>query len=120
MKNDRIKLHRFLKGFDTPQNLTQGLELSELLRPIEQQEPQDDIHAYIKELHKVLSTNCLCQSEDYGGQIQANLRLNGYVKDKDDSEGVSFSLFFLDHPHQDCAASQCQWQDTQVHVLRTR
>ena len=111
-KQDRIKLLRSLEAFGKPERTALGSNLFELLGPGETQQEQDDYQAYIRALYTVLSAHCLCQRQDARREITANLRLNSCGRAEDDQDGVTFSLFFPDHPHQEDTNASCQWQDT--------
>ncbi|TDZ16268.1 hypothetical protein Cob_v010829 [Colletotrichum orbiculare MAFF 240422] len=119
-KQDRVKLHRFLKKFEGPHDDIQQPELSSLLQQAQMKEVQDDYQAYLRALYKTLALNCLCQQDDFHRRICVNLRLKNCDIDGKTLEGVRFGLFFLDHPHKHGSGGSCQWRDTQFCVVRKR
>lgn len=117
-KKDRESFLRLLKAFTKQKKEIVGPELSEL--DLAETTLQDDYQAYIRALYHSLSCYCSCSTEDGHKDITANLRLNGCCSPGDADDSVQFRLFFLDHPHRREVDGACQWQDTQVCVLRKR
>ncbi len=117
-KKDRESLLKLLNAFGKPKKDAPGPEFSEL-EPADTQE-QDDYQVYIRALYASLASHCLCARGDSRKEITANLRLNSCCTPGESAESVNFRLFFLDHPHYHGADGTCQWQDTQICVLRKR
>lgn len=117
-KKDRESFQRLLKAFAKQKKEVAGPELSEL--DLADITLQDDYQAYIRALYHSLSGYCSCSKGDGHKDITANLRLNGCCSPGDLDGSVQFRLFFLDHPHYREVDGACQWQDTQVCVLRRR
>jgi hypothetical protein len=117
-RKDRESFLRLLKAFTKQKKEIAGPELSEL--DLAETTLQDDYQAYIRALYHSLSCYCSCSKEDGHKDITANLRLNGCCSPGDADDSVQFRLFFLDHPHHREVDGACQWQDTQVCVLRKR
>jgi hypothetical protein len=118
-KKDREGLIKLLKAFGRPRKTVSGPELFELESGNTQQQ-RDDYQAYIGALYSTLASHCICLRQDGRKEIAANLRLNGCCSPGELADSVSFRLFFLDHPHHHDSSGSCQWQDTQICVLRKK
>jgi hypothetical protein len=108
-----------LDRFGRAQKENIGPDISEL-EPSETLREQQDYQAYIRELYTGLSPRCLCLRDDGPKEITANLRLNGCCAPGEFPDSVNFRIFFLDHPHHHGIDGTCQWQDTQICVLRNK
>ncbi|KAF7502928.1 hypothetical protein GJ744_004804 [Endocarpon pusillum] len=118
-KRDRVSLLKLLKAFGKPKKVTPGSELSEL-EPVDTRQQQDDYQAYIRDLYASLASHCVCLREDGQKVITAHLRLNNCCTPGELADSINFRVFFLDHPHCYKADGTCQWQDTQICVMRKR
>ena len=119
VRKDREALLKLLKAFEKPNKIVRGPEVFDLDQADVQQQ-QDDYQAYIRSLYSSLASNCLCRQEGDSRYITANLQLRGCCTPGEVADSVNFRLFFLDHPHNHNADESCQWQDTEVSVLRSR
>lgn len=115
----RQTLIQDLKWFSEQEKGLDDLELSES-KLVGERQQQDDYQAYIRALYAGLATRCLCQRDENHNGIIVNLRLRSCCTPGKLADSVNFRLFFLDHPHNHDADDPCEWQDTQICVLRKR
>lgn len=119
-QKDRESLLKILsKAVGKTKKTISGLNLSEF-ESGEETKQRDDYQACIRALYTTLTSHCICPRQDGRKDITANLRLNGCCTPGELVDSVNFQLFFLDHPHHHGADGSCQWQDTQICVLRKR
>lgn len=118
-KKHRQTLLKLLGTFGGSKKKILGPDTSDL-EPAEKSGEQHDYQAYIRELYASLVHRCLCLRDDGRKEITANLRLNGCCAQGEFADSVNFGLFFLDHPHHHGIDGSCQWQDTEVCVMRKK
>jgi hypothetical protein len=116
-KNRESLLKKLSNTVGKPKKTGYSLDLSKI-ESAGKTKQRDDYQASIRALYAILTSHCLCLSQNGQKGITANLRLNGCCTPGELADSVNFQLFFLDHPHHHSADGFCQWQDTQICVLR--
>ncbi|KAK7930998.1 subtilisin-like protein [Apiospora marii] len=86
-------------------------DVTDLPLPEQKQNGKHDYQVYIRNLYNTLSSHCICQVEGRVDPIVTNLRLNNDYNLNEIDNAVSFSVLFLDHPHNHISAGITSVQD---------